>query len=89
MRRRRVPGPRPWEAMPAELQDFDAREWAAPGEEPSEAAWMSCEPGESGADYFRCRTRYSEALHAWFGEHPEASFLEWINTKRARRIASS
>jgi len=79
----------PLESMPAELAEFDAKEWAAPGEYPDEAAWMSQNPGQGGADWSRCRCRYSDALHAWFAEHPEASFLVWVNTKRARRRAAS
>jgi hypothetical protein len=71
--------------MPAELDEFDAREWALPGEEPDEAAWMSLTPGEAGADWYRCSRRHGAALVAWFDAHPEADFLDWIRGKRARR----
>ena len=69
--------------MPAELQEFDAKEWAAPGEQPDEALWMS-RWGDDGT-YHRCQRRYGDALKAWFDAHPDASFIDWINTKRARR----
>ena len=74
--------------MPAALQLFDAREWAVPGEEPSEAAWGSQVPGTAGADWYRCHSRYIAAVSDWFDVHPEADFLVWLNTKRARRRAS-
>jgi hypothetical protein len=77
--------------MPAELRDFDPREWAAPGEEPDEAAW----PGFPDDDWYRrefdrihCHQRYTAELIAWFDAHPDADFLEWINGKRAVRRSS-
>lgn len=76
----------PWAAMPAELQDFDPKEWALEGETPDADAWRSGD-WSSTWDYHHCHRRYTSAMTAWFDAHPEASFLEWINTKRARRIA--
>lgn len=87
MRRRRARVADPLAAMPAELDEFDPREWAAPGEDPSEAEWLrgAGRDQRRSDDYRRCYERHSTALHAWFGEHPGASFLDWIRGKRARR----
>jgi hypothetical protein len=85
----RRPRPSPLATMPAELRDYDPREWARPGEDPT-GGWPGT-ANASPADYqrmedrSRCHQRYSAALHAWFTAHPDADFIEWINTKRARR----
>jgi hypothetical protein len=87
VRRRRQRGD-PLADFPAELSEFDAKEWAAPGEDPSEADWSSQhgDPVRS-SDWYRCRQRYSAALHAWFDGHPDADFLTWIQARRERRRA--
>jgi len=73
MARHRHPGADPLASMPAGLAEFDPEEWALVGEE---------------LDYERCHRRYTDALLAWFAEHPDASFLTWIRAKRARRRAA-
>jgi hypothetical protein len=86
---RKRPARDPLTLLPAELDEFDPREWTGPGEDPSYEAWHVLGPGGSqqATDYWACRQRYSAALHGWFDAHPEASFLTWIRGKRARRLA--
>ena len=75
----------PWAAMPAESQDFDPKEWALEGETPDADAWRSGTGRRPGLSPLpsQVHQRDDRVVDA----HPEASFLEWINTKRARRIA--
>jgi hypothetical protein len=86
MARHRRAGADPLASMPAELAEFDPKEWALPGEHPDYERWASRE--WDGWVYDRCHRRYTDALMAWFAEHPEASFLIWIRAKRARRRAA-
>jgi hypothetical protein len=78
---RKHAGRDPLEDMPAELCEFDPREWAVPGEEPDYDRWRSL----AGDDDCRCHRRYTDAPTAWFRAHPDANFLDWIRARRARR----
>jgi hypothetical protein len=84
MARWRRDGPDPLASMPAAIAEFDAKEWAAPGETPdgngfSRGDWAST------WDYYRAHGRYCEAMVAWFDAHPDADFLDWLRGKRVRR----
>jgi len=81
---RRRPAGDPYAEMPAELAEFDAREWAAPGETPDGNAFAAGD-WDSTWDYYRCHDRYTTALIAWFDAHPEAGFIEFLRERRARR----
>jgi hypothetical protein len=70
--------------MPAALREFDAREWAAPGEVPDRDDTVM--PQQGIWDYHRCWLRYSGAFDAWFDAHPEATALEFLRERRARRL---
>lgn len=89
MARFRRKGPDPLASLPAELDTFDPREWAAPGEDPSEAEWLS-QYGDPkrAADWWACHQRHSAALTDWFKQNPDADFLTWIRGRRARRRAA-
>ena len=81
---RRRPADDPYAEMPAELAEFDAREWATPGETPDGNAFAAGN-WDSTCDYYRCHDRYTGALIAWFDEHPDAGFIEFLRERRARR----
>lgn len=81
---RRRPAGDPYAEMPAELAEFDAREWAAPGETPDGNAFAGGD-WDSTWDYYHCHDRYTTALIAWFDAHPEAGFIEFLRERRARR----
>jgi hypothetical protein len=81
---RRRPTGDPCAEMPAELREFDALEWAAPGETPDGNAFASGD-WDSTWDYHRCHGRYTKALIAWFDEHPAADFIEFLRERRAAR----
>jgi hypothetical protein len=81
---RRRPEGDPYAEMPAELAEFDAREWAAPGETPDGNAFAAGD-WDSTWDYYRCHDRYTGALIAWFDGHPDADFIEFLRERRARR----
>jgi hypothetical protein len=81
---RRRPTGDPYAEMPAELREFDALEWAAPGETPDGNAFASGD-WDSTWDYHRCHGRYTKALIAWFDEHPAAAFIEFLRERRAAR----
>jgi hypothetical protein len=83
---RKPPSVDPLASMPAELAEFDAREWALPGEFPDGEGHMRGD-WQATWDYIHCHRRYCDATTAWFAAHPDANFLDWINSKRARRRA--
>ena len=83
MRRRRKPAPDPLASLPAELAEFDCKEWARPGEVPDERGFDTGNV-KGGWDYHHARRRYSDALNSWFDQHPDASFLEWLRAKEYR-----
>jgi hypothetical protein len=69
--------------MPAELAEFDPREWAAPGEEP-DAHGFDTGNTVGGWDHDRAQKRYHAALRAWFDAHPGADWIEWLKAKEYR-----
>jgi len=86
VKRRRARGD-PLASIPAELDEFDPREWAAPGEDPDYATWHAVGPADRrGMDYYACSQWHQRALLAWFDAHPQADFLTWINRRWSRPV---
>jgi hypothetical protein len=68
--------------MPAELRMFDPLEWAGPDEFPDPGGCQHDNwPGYW--DYQHAHQRYTRALVAWFGQHPDADFLTFLRGRRS------
>ena len=82
----------PADPVPAELDEFDPKGMGGAGRGPVRTRnGAVLDPGRDvrrGEDYSRCSQRHGDALAAWFRAHPDVSFLDWINAKRATRRAA-